>query len=192
LETSLTWLGRLTGSPTEGDWRQLLDVYGPLLAGWLARAGVPAADRDDLIQEVLLVVVREVATFDRRRTGAFRGWLRTILTNRIRDYFRDRTGHAVAAGGSEAGHILNELADPDSVLSVLWNKEHDEHLAGLAMARVRPDFTAVSWEAFTRQALAGEPAKTVATDLGISVNAVLIARSRVLRRLRDELAGLVE
>ncbi len=192
METSLTWLGRLIASPTEGDWKQLLDVYGPLLRGWLTRLGVPSADHDDLIQEVLMVVVREVADFERRRPGAFRGWLRTILGNRVRDYFRARSSHAVATGGTDAGARLEELADPESALSRLWDREHDEHVAARALARVRVDFTEVTWEAFTRHALDGRPAQEVADELGISLNAVLIAKSRVLRRLRAELDGWVD
>ena len=192
METSLTWLGRLTGSPAAGDWKQLLDAYGPLLSGWVARSGVPAADRDDLVQDVLLVVVREVAAFEHRGPGAFRGWLRTILANRVRDYLRRRAGRAVAAGGGGAADLLDALADPDSALSAAWDREHDEHLAGVALARVRGDFTATSWEAFARHALGGESAREVAAALGVSVNAVLIARCRVLRRIREELAGLVD
>jgi RNA polymerase sigma-70 factor (ECF subfamily) len=190
VETSLTWLGRLTGSPTEGDWRQLLDVYGPLLQAWLARAGVPAADHDDLTQEVFVVLVREVAGFDHRGPGAFRGWLRGILLNRVRDYFRGRAGRAVAAGGTAAGDRLEQLADPGSALSRLWDREHDEYVAARVLERVKVDFAATTWEAFARQVLEGRPARDVAAELGISRNAALVAKSRVLARVRAELAGL--
>lgn len=191
METSLTWLDRLVASPTEGDWRRLLDVYGPLLGAWLSRLGVPPADRDDLTQEVLIVVVREVAGFEHRRPGAFRGWLRAILGNRVRDYFRGRAGRAVAAGGTDAGARLGELADPESALSHVWDREHDEHVAARALERVRVDFAETTWQAFARQALDGRSAQEVADELGISLNAVLIAKSRVLRRLRAELDGLI-
>lgn len=192
METSLSWLGRLIASPAEADWKQLLDLYGPLLGGWLARLGVSAADHDDLIQEVLVVVVREVAEFERRRPGAFRGWLRTILGNRVRDYFRARAGRAVAAGGTDAGARLEELADPTSALSRIWDREHDQHVAARALDRVRVDFAEATWQAFVRQALEGRPAQEVADELGISLNAALIAKSRVLRRLRAELDGLID
>ncbi len=191
METSLTWLGRLIGNPTEGDWRQLLDVYGPLLRGWLARAGVPAAERDDLTQEVLIVVVEKVNEFDHRGPGAFRGWLRRILANRVGDYLRREDGRAAAGGGSDARDRLEALADPDSPLSRLWDREHDAHVAARAMARVRPDFADATWEAFARQARDGRPAREVAAELGITVNAALVAKSRVLRRLRETLSGLV-
>src|SRR4051794_14072840 len=90
METSLPWLGRLTAAPTDADWRRLVGDYGPLLAGWLARAGVPPAERDALAQDALVIVVREVGGFDRRGPGSFRAWLRRIVANRVRAYFRGR------------------------------------------------------------------------------------------------------
>ena len=185
METSLTWLGRLTGSPAEGDWKQLLDVYGPLLAGWLARSGVPAGDRDDLIQEVLLVVVRRVSEFDRRGPGAFRAWLRQILANHLKKYFRDRPDSGPAID-------LEAVAAADSVLGQQWDREHDEHLAARALKLVEGDFAPATWAAFCRQVLDGETPKDVANELGLSVNSVLLAKSRVLKRLRAELPGLGE
>jgi RNA polymerase sigma-70 factor, ECF subfamily len=192
VETSLTWLGRLTENPTEGDWRKLLDEYGPLLRAWLARAEVPFADHDDLSQEVLIVLVREVSGFERRGPGAFRAWLRAILHNRMRDYFRARSNRATAVGGSDARNRLDELADPDSAISKLWDREYDEHLAARTLERVRVDFTQTTWESFVRQVIEGRPALDVAKELGISRNAALVAKSRVLSRIRAELAGLVD
>jgi RNA polymerase sigma-70 factor (ECF subfamily) len=185
VETSLTWLGRLTGSPTEGDWRQLLDAYGPLLRGWLARSGVAAADRDDLVQEVLMVVVRRVGEFDRRGPGAFRAWLRAILSNHLRKYFRDRPASGPAID-------LDAVAAADSVLGRAWDREHDEHLAARALKLVEGDFAPATWAAFCRQVLDGRAPPDVAAELGLSVNAVLLAKSRVLKRLRAELPGLGE
>src|SRR5579871_2970130 len=101
METSVSLLERLAGAPTDDDWRRLLDLYQPLLRAWMARAGVPTADADDLIQEVLLVVFREVGGFERRGPGAFRSWLRTILTHRVRNHLRGRQYRPFAIGGSD-------------------------------------------------------------------------------------------
>ena len=185
MQTSLTWLGRLTGDPTEADWKQLLDVYGPLLHGWLAQSGVPAADRDDLVQEVLIVVVRRVSEFDRRGPGAFRAWLRSILANHLKKYFRDRP---------ESNPVvdLDAIATADSVLGRAWDREHDEHLAARALKLVEGDFAPATWAAFCRQVLDGRTPVEAATELGLSVNSVLLAKSRVLKRLRAELGGLAD
>ena len=185
METSLTWLGRLAGAPTEGDWKQLLDVYGPLLRTWLARAGVPPADRDDLTQEVLVVVVRRVGEFDRRGSGAFRAWLRAILANHLKKYFRERRPGAPVLD-------LDAVAAEDSALGRAWDREHDEHLAARALRLVEGDFAPATWAAFRRQVIDARPPAEVAAELGLSLNAVILAKSRVLKRLRAELRGLIE
>jgi RNA polymerase sigma-70 factor, ECF subfamily len=191
METSASLLDRLATAPVDADWHRLFDLYAPLLGTWLLRAGVPEHDRDDLSQDVLLVVVREVAEFDRRRSGAFRAWLGKILANRVSNYFRDRAGRAVATGGSPGQYQLEELIDSGSPLSRLWDREHDEHVAARVMERVRVDFTPGTWEAFVRQALGGQSAREVAAALGITWNAALMAKSRVLAKVRTELAGFV-
>jgi RNA polymerase sigma-70 factor (ECF subfamily) len=192
MDTSVSLLGRLAGAPTDDDWRRLDGLYQPLLRAWMARAGVPASDVDDLAQDVLIIVFREVAGFERRRQGAFRAWLRTILANRVRDYFRGWKYRPTATGDSDFLRRLDELESPDSALSRLWDREHDEHVAASLMQRVQGDFAPVTWKAFRRHVLEGEPAVQVAEELGLSLNSVLLAKSRVLKRLRQELAGLVE
>jgi RNA polymerase sigma-70 factor (ECF subfamily) len=192
METSVSLLGRLAGTPTDDDWRRLDDLYRPLLRAWMARAGVPASDVDDLSQDVLLVVFREVGGFERRGPGAFRGWLRTILAHRVRDYIRGQKYRPTATGDSDFLRRLDELESPESALSKLWDREHDEHVAAALMRRVQGDFAPATWQAFVRHVLEGEPAARVAAELGLSLNSVLLAKSRVLKRLRQELAGLVE
>jgi RNA polymerase sigma factor (sigma-70 family) len=192
METSVSLLERLTGAPTDDDWRRLDDLYQPLLRAWMARAGVAASDVDDLAQEVLLVVFREVAGFEWRGQGAFRAWLRTILAHRVRDYFRGQKYRPTATGDSDFLRRLDELESPDSALSQLWDREHDEHVVTSLMQRVQGDFAPVTWQAFHRHTLGGEPAVQVAKALGLSLNSVLLAKSRVLKRLRQEAAGLVE
>jgi RNA polymerase sigma-70 factor (ECF subfamily) len=192
METSVSLLERLAARPTDDDWRRLLELYQPLLGAWMARAGVPPADGDDLIQDVLLVVFREVGGFERRGPGAFRAWLRVILVHRVRDYFRAGRHRPAATGGSDFLRSLEELESPESALSRLWDREHDEHVAASLLRRVEGDFAPATWQAFRRHVLEGEPAARVAAELGLSLNSVLLAKSRVLKRLRQELAGFVE
>jgi RNA polymerase sigma-70 factor (ECF subfamily) len=192
METSVSLLERLAGRPTDLDWRRLFDLYQPLLRCWALRAGATDADADDLVQETLTVIVREVGTFDRGRAGAFRSWLRGILANRLRDFFRSRRSRPVATGESGFLDRLDELAAPDSALSKQWDREHDRHVAARVMKLVEGDFAPATWHAFRRQVLDGAAPAEVAAELGLSHNAVLLAKSRVLKRLRAEAAGLVE
>jgi RNA polymerase sigma-70 factor, ECF subfamily len=192
METSVSLLERLAGRPGDDDWRRLVELYQPLLRAWLTRAGVAASDLDDLVQEILLVVVREVRGFDRRRAGAFRAWLRAILVHRVRDHFRARGHRPVATGGSDVLDLLHQLESPGSELSRLWELEHDRYLAAKVLRLVEGDFAESTWQAFRRQVIDGRPAADVAAELGLSLNASLLAKSRVLKRLRRELAEFVE
>lgn len=184
MDTSLTWLERLAATPDGADWTRLTEQYGPLLQRWLAHTGVPSADRDDVLQEVLLAVVRGIGAFDHRGPGAFRAWLRGILTNQVRKYFRPRPQLAAVD--------LDQLATHDSALSRQFDREHDEFWAARALRAVEGDFTPNTWQAFRRQVLDGVAPAQVASELGLSTNAVILAKSRVLRRLRSELHGLIE
>jgi RNA polymerase sigma-70 factor (ECF subfamily) len=192
METSLTLLGRLAGDPSEDDWLRLDDLYRPLLRAWVARAGVPASDADDLAQDVLLVLFRKIAGFERRGPGAFRAWLRAILANELRDYFCAQKNRPIATGGSDFQSWLRELESHDSALSRLLDREHDDHVVASLLRTVQGDFAPVTWQAFLRHVQEGAPAGQVAEALGLSLNSVLLAKSRVLKRLRQEAAGLVD
>jgi RNA polymerase sigma factor (sigma-70 family) len=190
MDTSVSLLVRLQDSPHEEDWQRLHTLYVPLLKAWTARAGLKAADSADLVQEVMLVLIKELSGFERQRIGSFRAWLRTIWLLRLRTFFRQQARQNT--GSIDFQKHLDELEDPASSLSQLWDQEHDIHIARRVMQLVQNDFATETWQAFRMQVLENENAVMTAQKLGMSVNAVLIAKSRVLKRLRNELAGIVE
>ena len=88
-ETSFSLLDRLRHGPEEDSWRRMVDLYSPLIRGWLRRYTLANEDVDDLVQEVLAIVVRKVPEFERQpRVGAFRRWLRNITVNCLREFWR--------------------------------------------------------------------------------------------------------
>jgi RNA polymerase sigma-70 factor (ECF subfamily) len=192
-DTSASLLQRLREQPDDDAWRRLVHLYTPLLKGWLGRYGVQPADADDLIQEVLAVVVRELPQFEyNRRAGAFRRWLRTILVHRLRGFWRARQARPTATGDSDPARTLEQLEDPESGLSKLWDQEHDRHVMARLLEQVEPEVTPSTWQAFRRVVLEGRAEEAVAAELGLSVNAVFIAKSRVLARLRREARDLID
>jgi RNA polymerase sigma-70 factor (ECF subfamily) len=165
----------------------MVHFYTPLLRSWVKRAGLRDTDADDLVQEVLAVVVRRLPEFERRaRVGAFRRWLRCITLNCLRDFWRRNRNRTRAIGHEELAHVLGQLEDPNSALSQLWDREYDEQILGRLLELVRPRFEEKTWQAFRLVALDGMPVDQVAAELGISANAVFIAKSRVLHLLRRE------
>ncbi len=193
-QTALSLLTQLREHPEDSEaWRRFDTLYRPLLLAWLRRYSLQPQDADDLVQQVLEVVVREMPNFDYDpKKGKFRGWLRAILVNQLRGFWRSRKGRPLATGDSDFyDKMLNQLADPKSDLSRLWDQEHDQHVAQRLLALIEPDFSPTTWQAFQR-VMGGEKAAKVAAYLGISVNAVYLAKSSVLKRLRRELEGLAE
>lgn len=193
MDTSATLLDSLRNTSDESAWTRLVELYSPLIRRWLFRYGAASKNVDDVVQEVLTVVVRRFPEFSREpRSGAFRGWLRTITANCLRDYWRRENKQPPAVGGSDFGEIVRQLQDPESGLSQLWEREHDAHVVNYLLAQIRTDFSRKTWQAFQRFALDGLSADETAAELKMSPNAVFIAKSRVTARLRQLGRGLID
>lgn len=190
--TSISLLQRLGEAPDGDDWRQLVDDYVPMVKRWLRQNGVTDADADDIVQEVMTVLVNRVGEFQRQRTGSFRRWVRTITINCMRDHLRKRQRSPQPAGGSDMVQILNALEDDHSQLTQRWEREHGQRLLEILLRRVRREFREQTWRAFSMAAIENVPTESIAEQLGISMNAVFVAKSKVLRRIREEGAGLLE
>ena len=191
LPTSLSLLDRLkaasAGSP---DWLRLQEIYLPLIQRWLSRVPGLGDEASDLSQEVLLVVLREIPRFDRRREGSFRAWLRQVVVNKVRNH-RRRVRRRPSSGLDPADGFLDRLADSQGDLASEWDLEHDRHVFQKLLSLVQPDFSPATWHAFHRFAVDGLPAAEVAAEQRVSVNAVIQAKARILKRLREEAGELL-
>jgi RNA polymerase sigma factor (sigma-70 family) len=190
--TSLSLLERLRIQSDQDSWRQLVSLYTPLIRSTLARFRVPHIDTEDLAQEVLAVLVREIRSFEHNgRRGAFRSWLRTIVVFRLQGYWRTKKALSIFENDDVEAQLA-ELEDSTSDPARQWDEEHNAWIARRLMEMLEPDFAPSTWIAFRRQVLENANPADVARELGLSVNAVLIAKSRVLQRLREEGRGLVD
>ena len=178
--------------PDAAEWRKLHDIYLPLIRSWLTRVPGIHDEVDDLSQEVLLVVFRELAEFERYRDGAFRAWLRKITVNRIRAFHKARQKQPSAGLSAEAANLLAMLEDPASEMARQWDRDHDKHVFQKLLDLVQSDFEANTWRAFTRFALDGLSAEQVARELAMSENSVVLAKFRILKRLREEATELID
>ena len=191
-ETRQSLLLRAQTGETDA-WKDLTDLYRPLILGWLNRQGVPARDLEDLSQEVLLSVVKHLPSFQHSgNRGAFRTWLRTIVCRRAADYWRAIDGDTQARGGSGAAAALQAIADPASELNRQWDEEHDRYVVHCLLDRVEEEFEPITLQAFRRLALDDVSGAEAARELGLSVAAVYVAKSRVLARIRQEAERLID
>ena len=191
--TSHSLLDRVRQGADSAAWQRLNDLYAPLIRNWIGRQNVAGADADDVAQDVLVVVLRKLPAFEHSgQTGAFRSWLRSITVNCLRDFWRTQRLRPATAGDSSFATAIEQLADEDSELSRRWNDEHDRLITRRLLEQIRPAFEDVTWRAFERAALDGAVPGDIAAELGISVASVYAAKSRVLARLRQDAAGLID
>jgi RNA polymerase sigma-70 factor, ECF subfamily len=190
--TSMTLLARIRSADVDQvAWDRLVFLYGPQIRIWVGRRGVTGSDADDVVQDVFQAVLNGLATFRRDRPDdTFRGWLHGI-TRHVLLRRAERIGREFpAAGGTAALANLNTLPqetpdepDPAAELNALYRR-------GLELVRI--EFEARTWRAFWEHVVEGRTPADVAADLGVSPASVRQAKSRVLRRLREELGDLIE
>jgi RNA polymerase sigma-70 factor (ECF subfamily) len=174
-------------------WRRLVALYGPLVYHWCRGSSLGPEDVADVFQEVFRAVAAHLVTFSSDVPGAtFRGWLLVITRNKVRDHLRRQRGRPVAAGGSDALRQLGQAPDPVQEPDDPAGGEENRAVLRRALELVRSEFEEATWQAFWRATVEDHAPADVARDLGLSVNAVYKAKSRVLRRLRTELEGLIE
>jgi RNA polymerase sigma-70 factor (ECF subfamily) len=167
--------------PAAWDW--FVRLYTPLLFSWARRSGLQEPDAADLVQEVFTLLLRKLPEFRYEEGGSFRGWLHTVLRNKHRELLRRRDP---AAGSADK---LDDVAAPAD--DPLVEEDYRHEVLRRALALLRPDFEPATWAAFHQTVVLGRPTQEVAAELGVSPNAVRIARCRVLRRVRQELEGLL-
>jgi RNA polymerase sigma-70 factor (ECF subfamily) len=184
--TSTSLLQQLRQPGEEQAWDRLVELYAPLLHYWLRKAGLGYDDAADLVQEVFATLVQKLPDFAYDREKSFRGWLRTITLNKWRDRMRLKAEPADLRNEPD-----REMPVPDG-LEAFWEEEHRQHLVGRALQIMREQFESTTWRACWEFVVNDRSASEVAAELGISENAVYIAKWRVVRRLRHDLQGLLE
>ncbi len=191
LSTSVSLLKRVRGMEAAA-WERLSALYGPIVYGWCRRAGLQENDAADSTQEVFRAVFQHIGQFQGEQSkGSFRGWLWTITLNQIRQHFRLARNRAIPVGGSEARQRLAQFPETDLPEEEPDAQASRQRIIWRALELVRGDFSETTWAIFEQTTLQRQSYQQVAENLGMQANAVRQARFRVLRRLREELDGLI-
>jgi RNA polymerase sigma-70 factor (ECF subfamily) len=172
-------------------WRRLVDLYRPLVRYWCDRGGVNATDADDVTQEAFAAAASSMPRFHHDQPGdTFRGWLRGVTRHCVLLHFRNNRGRPAAEGGSDAWQALQDVADP---LAKIDDDENAETglLYRCALDLVRGEFEDRTWQAFWLTAVEGRSPAAVTAELTMSPAAIRQAKSRVLRRLKEELGDVL-
>lgn len=181
LQTPLTLLGELRDRANAGAWARFVELFAPLVFRWAEREGLQTADAEETVQDVFLILLQRMATYEHDPARSFRAYLATITR---------RVAHRRRAG-ERVGDVLAEPIAPDDC-DEAERREYAAWVMQRAARLIQNDFEPATWEAFRRFVLDDRPAAEVAQELGISRNAVYLSVRRVTERLRTELAEFLE
>lgn len=190
--TQPTLLVRIRDAHDQEAWGRFVDLYAPLIYGFLRKRGLQDADAADLTQDVLRSVASAAQRleYDERR-GLFRSWLFTIVQNRLTDHWRRESVRERGTGDTGAHQQLQELPQVGGDQTAEWDAEYQRQLFQYAANVVKPDFSEATWQAFWLTAVEGRPGKEVAENLGLTAAAVYLAKGRVMTRLKEQVRFLV-
>src|SRR5262245_13541308 len=184
-------LVRLRDTRDSQAWRQFVELYAPVVYGYVRRRGLQDADAADLTQEVLRAVARAAGRFDYDpKRGSFRGWLFTIVHRKLHTFHASPQRRERGSGDAAVHDRLEEHAVTPSDENQ-WNEQFERHVLGRAIGVVRPSCAEAAWQACWRTAMLGDKARDVARSLGMSVAAVYMAKSRVLALLKQRVQELL-
>jgi RNA polymerase sigma-70 factor (ECF subfamily) len=197
-QTSTSLLRRAQAEESDA-WQVLVQIYSRRVYRWCRQSGLQPADAANVVQEVLRAVARKLPDFRREKAGdTFRGWLRRITQNKVRDFRRTQArqlDHAV--GGTDAHRRIQSLPVPPPICSTASNTSAtaSNPYLGLSdwgrqlVASVRGEFSERDWRFFWRVVVDGQSAVEVGEEFGVTANAVRLVKMRVLRRLRESMAN---
>ena len=185
--TKPSLLLRIRDADDSASWNEFAEFYGPVIRSYCHRRGLQPTDADDVVQETLLQVARSIGTFDYDATrGRFRDWLGTVVRNKITRFFESKSRQVSTIGNDQSAQLEASAEDPE------WTANIHARILEVALLRIRVDFEPSTWDAFERLWCLGCPAPEVARTLGMTIDTVYAAKSRVLRRLRAEILLLAD
>jgi RNA polymerase sigma-70 factor (ECF subfamily) len=188
--TKSSLLLRLCDARDEEAWSHFVRVYAPLVYGYARRRGLQDSDAGDVTQDVLRAILRGASKLDGiHRRGSLRSWLFTVAHHKIYDLQNSRRRQAQGSGESALLALLHE--QPGREDRAAWEREYRQRLYAWAAEQVQAQCSASAWRAFRQTAVEGKAPAAVAEELGITVAAVYLAKSRVMARLKEQI-GLWE
>lgn len=190
-DTRPSFLERLRSDPqSQSAWSSFVERYGRLIHAWCARWGLQSNDSEDVTQNVLLQVSRQMNRFEYDPGGSFRGWLKTVAYRAWVDFLEQRRKReAQASGDSAVLKMLNSVEAREEFLNQVeeeWNRELLEQAMQRVRGRVRPH----TWEAFRLMTQEGLSGAKIAEKLEMNVGTVWVAKSKVQKMIYEEIQRL--
>jgi len=181
-ETPASLVLRIRDQDDQVAWKTFVDVYSPMIYGFCRMKGLQASDAADVSQEALIRIAKAVRTLEYDRSkGLFRDWIATIVHNEIRRHVRRANTNPATIQEQD---IASDGVSPE------WNEHFQRHIFETALQRCQQHFAKETWKLFEHSWLNKQSVEQVAQTFNVGPDKIYVARSRVLKRLKHEVAVL--
>lgn len=190
-ETRWSLVVRLQDERDEAAWYEFIAEYEPFLLTFLQRRGLQDADAQDVAQQVLTSICQSVSNYKPDgRPGAFRRWMSTIARHAAIKFLQRKSRQPDSGGGTQFLARMNDIATTDD--DPVARQEYQQAVFAWAVSRVKDEFRESTWNAFWETTVNHRPIDVVAKELDLSTGAIYMARSRVMARLKAQVARLLQ
>lgn len=190
--TSESLLVRLQSSASEEAWTRFSDLYTPLIFYWARRNGLNSHDAADLVQEVMALVFQKLPEFQYDSRRSFRSWLRTVTLNKHRERLRRKAIKIDNVSQSQLVNVAANGSEAAAGASQTWDRDYSANLVSHAIDLMRKEFAPETWRALKLFVTSGRTAQEISAETGVSTSTIYSAKSRLMKRMRQELDGLLD
>ena len=184
--TQSSLLERVKNRDDSASWRQFYSIYNPLLTYWARHRGLSSVEAEDVAQDCMQALAEKMPGFEySSQRGSFRGYLYVMVNNRINNLLKRRRPVRLLTD------IARRLADTDAELERKWEAQWMQHHLAHCFQRIEQDIMAKTMQVFRMHAVDGVPVNEVCDRLSVTANEVYLAKSRVTRRLHQEMMALL-
>lgn len=197
IPTRASLLGRLKDWDDNASWRDFFNTYWKLIYGFALQRGLTHSEAEEVVQETVLAVAKGIQgfTYDPAKC-AFKTWLLTVTRSKIANQFKKRARHPVATAPAgedpDQTPLLERVPDdrPESLWERAWEDDWQKNLMDAAIQRVKRSVPIEHYQMFDLFVLKSWPAKEVAKTLGVTIAHVYVAKHRIAKLIRKEVAAL--
>jgi len=190
--TSESLLVRLQSTGTDEAWARFSDLYTPLIFYWARRNGLGSHDAADLVQEVMALVFQKLPEFQYDPRRSFRSWLRTVTLNKHRERLRRKSIKIDNVSQSQLVNVAGNGSGPGEAAGQTWDRDYSANLVSHAIDLMRKEFAPETWNALKLFVTSDRTAQEISTETGVSTSTIYSAKSRLMKRMRQELDGLLD
>lgn len=179
-------LVRIRDNADRTAWTQFDRIYRPMLFKFARARGLDDATSEDIVQHVMMAIQSHIKEFNYDpQNGRFRGWLKTVVNNRIRNLLAKK--HEPGIDSRAFDQADSQIEAPDDLFDRMWMKEHLDH----ALHDLKESVEPLSYAAFEAYVLKEQVAEDVCRQFNLSANQLYSIKFRLTRKLSDLMTGLL-